>query len=109
LALVFLPVVDESPLLFCGVPYPKAAEDAKFRVRNVVRRNQEQCPTSGATPLFSEGKFPRTLGASITFYPGVHVDLIQAVLTALSNVVQDHREKNVILVRISVKCPLAVL
>ena len=85
-ALVLLPVADENPFLLCGVPYPKAAEDAKFLVRNVVRRNQKQCPTSGATPLFSKGKVPSTPGTSITLCSCVHENLIQALCAALRHV-----------------------
>jgi hypothetical protein len=74
---MLLPIADEAPLLICGVPYPEAAEGTKLCVGNLVRGNQEQRSTSGAKPLSSEGKFPRTLGTSMTLCGSAQLDLIR--------------------------------
>ena len=64
--LVVIPIADVFPSFLERLPHPEAFEGREVRVREHVRRDQEQRPAAWTAPLLSVGKIPLAVGAFVT-------------------------------------------
>ena len=65
LSLVLLPVTNVVPPLLDRLPHPKAFPFGELGIGGIIRRNQQQRATSGATPLLPDGEIPSALWAFV--------------------------------------------
>src|SRR5437660_5790268 len=65
LPLVLLPVTNIVPPLLDRLPHPKAFPFGELGIGGIIRRNQQQRATSGATSLLPDGEIPSALWALV--------------------------------------------
>src|SRR5207302_10005586 len=76
LTLVLLPVTNIVPPLLDRLPHPKAFPFGELGIGGIIRRNQQQRATSGATSLLPAGEIPSALWALVASRSPPHDSLV---------------------------------